>query len=129
LPPQYRLARGLAVVPEARVVAILLLLVSNVFMTLAWYGHLKFLPESRFPLIAVVLLSWGVALFEYLFQVPANRIGYRVFSATQLKIFQEVISISVFIAFAMLVLNERPRWNHAVAFLLIGVAAVLALRK
>jgi uncharacterized protein (DUF486 family) len=129
LPPQYRQARGPAVVPEARVVAILLLLVSNVFMTLAWYGHLKFLPASRFPLIAVVLLSWGIALFEYMFQVPANRIGYRVFSATQLKIFQEVISISVFIAFALLVLNERPRWNHGAAFLLIGVAAVLALRK
>jgi uncharacterized protein (DUF486 family) len=129
LRPQFRLARGPAVFPEARVVAILLLLVSNVFMTLAWYGHLKFLPESRFPLIAVVLLSWGVALFEYMFQVPANRIGYRMFSATQLKIFQEVISISVFIVFALLVLNERPRWNHGAAFLLIGVAAVLALRK
>jgi uncharacterized protein (DUF486 family) len=115
--------------PEAVVVAILLLLVSNVFMTLAWYGHLKFMPESRFPLALVVVVSWGIALFEYCFQVPANRIGYRVFSATQLKIFQEVISISVFIVFALLVLQERPRWNHGLAFLLIGVAAALAVRK
>ncbi|MEX2535547.1 MAG: DMT family protein [Trueperaceae bacterium] len=110
-------------------VAILLLLVSNIFMTLAWYGHLKFLPESRFPLGVVILLSWGIAFFEYCFQVPANRIGYQTFSATQLKIFQEVISISVFIVFAVLVLNERPRWNHGAAFLLIGVAAALAVRR
>lgn len=110
-------------------VAILLLVVSNIFMTIAWYGHLRFLPEGRFPLLAVILLSWGIALFEYMFQVPANRIGYRTFSATQLKIFQEVISIGVFVVFAVLVLNERPRWNHGLAFLLIGIAAALAVRK
>jgi uncharacterized protein (DUF486 family) len=111
------------------VVAILLLIVSNVFMTLAWYGHLRFMPEGRFPLAAVILLSWGIAFFEYCFQVQANRIGYRVFSATQLKIFQEVISISIFIAFALLVLGERPHWNHGLAFLLIGLAAAVAVRR
>lgn len=110
-------------------VAILLLIVANIFMTIAWYGHLRFLPEGRFPLLPVILISWGIALFEYFFQVPANRIGYRTFSATQLKIFQEAISISVFIIFAVLVLNERPRWNHGVAFLLIALAAALAVRK
>ena len=110
-------------------IAILLLVVSNIFMTIAWYGHLRFLPEGRFPLLAVILLSWGIALFEYMFQVPANRIGFRTFSATQLKIFQEVISIGVFVVFAVLVLNERPRWNHGLAFLLIGIAAALAVRK
>ena len=110
-------------------IAILLLVVSNIFVTIAWYGHLRFLPEGRFPLLAVILLSWGIALFEYMFQVPANRIGYRTFSATQLKIFQEVISIGVFVVFAVLVLNERPRWNHGLAFLLIGIAAALAVRK
>lgn len=110
-------------------IAILLLVVSNIFMTIAWYGHLRFLPEGRFPLLTVILLSWGIALFEYMFQVPANRIGYRTFSATQLKIFQEVISIGVFVVFAVLVLNERPRWNHGLAFLLIGIAAALAVRK
>ena len=110
-------------------VAILLLVVSNIFMTIAWYGHLRFLPEGRFPLLVVILLSWGIALFEYMFQVPANRIGYRTFSATQLKIFQEVISIGVFVVFAVVVLNERPRWNHGLAFVLIGLAAALAVRK
>lgn len=110
-------------------IAIVLLVISNIFMTIAWYGHLRFLPEGRYPLLIVIVISWGIALFEYFFQVPANRIGYRTFSATQLKIFQEAISIGVFIVFALLVLNERPRWNHGLAFLLIGMAAVLAVRK
>jgi len=79
--------------------------------------------------LVVILLSWGIALFEYMFQVPANRIGYRTFSATQLKIFQEVISIGVFVVFAVVVLNERLRWNHGLAFVLIGLAAALAVRK
>ncbi|HZJ08902.1 MAG TPA: DMT family protein [Trueperaceae bacterium] len=110
-------------------VALLLLVVANIFMTIAWYGHLRFLPEGRFPLLAVIFISWGIALFEYFFQVPANRIGYRTFSATQLKIFQEAISIAVFVVLAVLVLNERPRWNHGVAFVLVGLAAALAVRK
>jgi uncharacterized protein len=105
-----------------------LLVVSNIFMTLAWYGHLKYLPEGRYPLFAVILLSWGVAFFEYLFQVPANRIGYRSFSATQLKVFQEIISLSVFALFAVLVLGERLAWNHLLAFLLMVGAAYLVVR-
>lgn len=109
--------------------ALLLLVVSNVFMTVAWYGHLRFMPEGRFPLLLVILVSWGIAFFEYIFQVPANRIGYRHFSATQLKIFQEVISIGVFVLFAFLVLGEKPKWNHALAFVLVAAAAVLAVRK
>lgn len=109
--------------------AIALLVVSNLFMTVAWYGHLRFLPEGRYPLGLVILVSWGIALLEYVFQVPANRIGYRTFSATQLKIFQEVISISVFVVFALLVLGERPRWNHGLAFVLVAIAAALAVRR
>lgn len=107
---------------------ILLLAISNVFMTLAWYGHLKFLPEGRYPLLLVILLSWGIAFFEYLFQVPANRIGYRHFSATQLRVFQEVISLSVFALFAVLVLGERLRWNHLAAFVLMAAAVYLIVR-
>jgi uncharacterized protein len=105
-----------------------LLVVSNIFMTLAWYGHLKYLPEGRYPLFTVILLSWGVAFLEYLFQVPANRIGYRSFSATQLRIFQEIISLSVFALFAVLVLGERLGWNHLAAFLLMVAAAYLVVR-
>ena len=107
---------------------LLLLVVSNIFMTLAWYGHLKYLPEGRFPLLIVILLSWGVAFFEYVFQVPANRIGYRHFSATQLKVFQEIISLSVFALFAVFVLGERLNWNHLLAFLLMVGAAYLVIR-
>lgn len=105
-----------------------LLVVSNVFMTLAWYGHLKYLPEGRFPLLVVILLSWGVAFFEYVFQVPANRIGYRHFSATQLKVFQEIISLSIFALFATTVLGERLGWNHLLAFVLMVGAAYLVVR-
>lgn len=107
---------------------LLLLIISNIFMTLAWYGHLKYLPEGRYSLPVVILLSWGVAFFEYLFQVPANRIGYRHFSATQLKVFQEIISLSVFALFAVLVLGERLNWNHLLAFLLVAAAAYLVVR-
>ena len=100
---------------------VLLLLASNVFMTLAWYGHLRF---KNVPLWQAILLSWGIAFFEYCLQVPANRLGYfGHFTAFQLKILQEGMSIGVFIVFAVLALGETPRWNHAVALLLI-VAAV-----
>ena len=102
---------------------ILLLIVSNLFMTLAWYGHLKFMPGARWPMFAVILASWGVAFFEYCFQVPANRIGYQTFSATQLKIIQEAISLGVFCLFAAAVLGERLRWNHILSFVL-GLGAV-----
>ena len=85
-----------------------LLLLSNMFMTMAWYGHLKFKNK---PLLLVIIVSWAIAFFEYCLQVPANRMGYQVASAAQLKIIQEVITLSVFIVFAWLYLGERPTWN------------------
>ncbi|MCQ2604587.1 MAG: DMT family protein [Spirochaetia bacterium] len=105
---------------------ILLLLISNVFMTFAWYGHLKFRSTN---LLIVILVSWGIAFFEYIFQVPANRIGARYCSTAQLKIIQEVISLSVFSLFSILYLKEQFRWNYAVAFLFIVLAVVFVLKK
>ncbi|MCG6167575.1 DMT family protein [Leptospira sp. FAT2] len=104
----------------------LLLLCSNVFMTFAWYGHLKFFHGWSLPL--TIVLSWGIALFEYMLMVPANRIGYAEegYNAFQLKILQEIITISVFIVFASLILKERIKWNHAVSFLLILAAVGFA---
>ena len=104
----------------------LLLLGSNIFMTFAWYGHLK---QPQWPLWLAVVLSWGIAFFEYCFQVPANRIGYATFSAMQLKILQEVISISIFVVFAIAVLGEKLRWNHAISFLLVLGAVYFAFLK
>lgn len=106
---------------------VILLFISNIFMTLAWYGHLKFFKGDTHGLFTIILISWGIAFFEYCFQVPANRLGYGVFSATQLKIIQEVISITVFIGFAITVLGETLRWNHIAAFILIGIAVYLAV--
>lgn len=103
---------------------VLLLIASNAFMTLAWYGHLKF---KHAALVTVVVVSWLIAALEYCFQVPANRIGYGRFSATQLKVIQEVISLSVFAVFAFFYLKEVPTWRSALAFLLI-VAAVALVR-
>jgi len=102
-----------------RALPFLLLVGSNVFMTFAWYGHLRYKNSSIF---IAILASWLIAGFEYLLQVPANRLGHENFSATQLKLAQEVISISVFIVFALLYLGEQPRWNHLVAFACIGLA-------
>jgi uncharacterized protein (DUF486 family) len=102
---------------------ILLLIASNLFMTIAWYGHLRHRDVALWKVIAV---SWLIAFFEYCLQVPANRWGYGQFSATQLKIMQEVISISVFCAFCYLYLGEMPRWNHIVAFVLIVAAVAFA---
>jgi len=99
---------------------IVLLLISNVFMTFAWYGHLRFKQTS---LWLVILVSWGLAFFEYCFQVPANRFGHGQFTAPQLKMMQEVITLLVFVGFSTLVLREPPRWNDLVGFGLI-VAAV-----
>ena len=93
---------------------LVLLTVANVFMTFAWYGHLKFRSA---PLLLVIVTSWGIAFFEYILQVPANRWGSYSYSATELKIIQEVITIGVFTAFAMLYLGEKIRWNHWMAFL------------
>jgi len=105
---------------------VVLLVISNFFMTLAWYGHLKYLRGAKWPLFAVILISWGIAFFEYCFQVPANRIGYATFSATQLKIIQEVVSLVVFSLFAIAVLGEKLRWNHGVSFLLLLGAVYFA---
>ncbi|MGA2251662.1 DMT family protein [Terracidiphilus sp.] len=102
---------------------ILLLFCSNIFMTMAWYGHLKF---RNTPLMLVILASWGIAFFEYCFQVPANRFGYGQFTAFQLKIIQEVITLTVFIVFAWLYLGEQMKWNYAVSFLFILGAVAFA---
>jgi uncharacterized protein (DUF486 family) len=102
------------------VLTIGLLLMSNLFMTFAWYGHLKF---KAAPLIVVILVSWGIAFFEYVLQVPANRIGHGHFSAAQLKTIQEVITLTVFAGFSALYLGEPIRWNHAVGFALIAAGA------
>jgi uncharacterized protein (DUF486 family) len=110
--------------------AFLLLTISNIFMTFAWYGHLKFL--KAYPLVAVIFISWGIALFEYAFQVPANRIGSNSGMTTaQLKIGQEAITLVVFCIFARLVLKEHLTWNVYVGFLfiLIGVGFVFYFGK
>ncbi len=102
----------------------LLLIISNTFMTFAWYGHLRY---EKTPLWIVVFASWGIAFFEYCFQVPANRIGNLAgTSAGQLKVMQEIITLIVFVIFAVLFLKEKLAWNHLVAFLLIGLAAYFA---
>ncbi len=102
---------------------VLLLLCSNVFMTFAWYGQLKF-PGT--PLWVVIPVSWGIAFFEYCLAVPANRIGYTVYSAAQLKTMQEVITLSVFAVFSTFYLGEAIKWNHIVAFALRAAAAFFA---
>src|SRR5262245_28270093 len=106
----------------------LLLLASNVFMTLAWYGPLKMKWLEGKPLFVAILLSWGIAFFEYCLMVPANRTGYLSgqFTGYQLKILQECITLAVFVAFAWLVLGERFRWNYVVSFSLIVAAAAFA---
>ncbi len=96
-----------------RLIPILLLSVSNVFMTFAWYGHLKYKSS---PLWIAVGVSWLIAFFEYCFQVPANRIGHQYFSTVQLKTIQEVITLVVFAVFSVLYLKESLRWNHLIAF-------------
>ena len=103
---------------------ILLLAGSNVFMTFAWYGHLKF---TNRPLLLVILVSWGIAFFEYCLQVPANRIGYTVYNAAQLKTIQEIITLIVFVAFSVFWLGASIKWNHLIGFGLIAVAAFFIL--
>lgn len=104
---------------------ILLLIISNVFMTYAWYGHLKYTDK---PLWIVILVSWGIAFFEYCFQVPANRLGYGKFDAYQLKMIQEVISLSVFAVFSVLYLQEALKWNHIISFTLMAGAVYFMFR-
>jgi uncharacterized protein (DUF486 family) len=105
---------------------ILLLTISNVFMTFAWYGHLKGLKDK--PWWIAAFISWGIALFEYLFQVPANRIGSSVYSTAQLKIIQEVITLTVFVPFAVFYLKEKITWNYAMAGLCMAGAVFFMFR-
>lgn len=105
---------------------IILLTISNIFMTFAWYGHLKFKSTA---LWVVILASWGIAFFEYCFQVPANRIGHDYFSASQLKIMQEAITIIIFCFFSVLYLKEELKWNYLVGFALILLAVFFVFKK
>lgn len=107
---------------------ILLLIASNVFMTFAWYGHLKF---KEVPLWKAIFVSWGIAFLEYCLMVPANRMGYinGTFTATQLKIVQEAITLTVFVFFAVLYLKEEIKWNYLVSFAFILIAVFFAFKK
>jgi len=106
-------------------VAVVLLICSNAFMTIAWYGHLK---HTKSPLVIAILASWGIAFFEYCFQVPANRVGYTALTLTQLKILQEVITLVVFTIFALLVFGQIPKWNYLVSYALIVGAVYFAFK-
>lgn len=106
----------------ALAVPVVLLTISNIFMTFAWYGHLK---HKSAPLWITILVSWGIAFFEYCFQVPANRLGSEHYSGIQLKVIQEVLTLLVFSVFAVTYLGESLRWNHGAAFVLIVLAVVL----
>lgn len=110
----------------AHILPIILLLGSNAFMTFAWYGHLRF-PGTA--LWIIVPVSWGIAFFEYCLAVPANRIGYTVYSGAELKVIQEIITISVFAVFAVLYLGETIRWNHLVAFGCLVLAAFFMFHR
>ena len=105
---------------------IVLLLISNIFMTFAWYGHLRF---RSLPLLLVILASWGIAFFEYCFQVPANRIGYNCYNAVQLKTIQEVITLTVFAFFSVLYLKEQFKWNYLIGFIFIILAVFFIFKK
>lgn len=116
---------------------ILLLTLSNAFMTLAWYGHLKFREmkwSENLPLVAIILISWGIALFEYALQVPANRIGFKgtggPFSLVQLKVIQEVITLTVFVIFSLVFFrNETFRLNHFIGFVFLILAVYFIFKK
>lgn len=103
-----------------------LLVLSNIFMMFAWYGHLKF---KSAPLWAVILISWAIAFFEYCLQVPANRIGHNYWDAAHLKTLQEVITLSVFVVFSLLYLKEEFKWNYAVGFGLMILAVFFVFKK
>jgi uncharacterized protein (DUF486 family) len=118
-------------------IAILLLILSNAFMTLAWYGHLKFKEmkwSQNLGLMSIILISWGIALFEYMLQVPANRIGFKEnggpFSLLQLKVIQEVITLTVFVIFSILFFkNETFRLNHFIGFVFLILAVYFIFKK
>lgn len=117
--------------------SIILLIISNAFMTYAWYGHLQLEKDNwvmRWGIVGVILFSWGIALFEYIFQVPANRIGYQEhggpFSLFQLKLIQEVVSLSVFTIFALVVFKtDKLQWNHIAAMVCILLAVFFIFKK
>ncbi len=116
---------------------IVLLVLANIFMTFAWYGHLKFAELKWFHklgLVSIIFISWGIALFEYFFQVPANRIGFKdnggPFSLIQLKVLQEVITLVVFTGFTLLFFkNETFKWNHAISFMFLILAVYFIFKK
>jgi len=110
----------------SEVLTVVLLILSNIFMTFAWYGHLKYKDT---PLFKVIMISWLIAFVEYCFQVPANRIGHNFFSAAQLKIMQEVITLVVFTVFSVLYLKEGLKWNYIVGFLMILGAVFFVFKK
>ncbi len=114
-----------AVLSSPYVLPILMLLGSNIFMTMAWYWHLRF---KEVPLFGVILLSWGLAFIEYCLAVPANRWGNAVYSAAQLKTMQEVITLTVFAIFSVVYLHQALNWNHAVGFALIAAGAFFVFR-
>lgn len=103
-----------------------MLTISNVFMTFAWYGHLKYKSTA---LWVVILVSWGIAFLEYCFQVPANRIGHEYYSAAQLKTIQEIITLVVFSVFSVLYLKEQFKWNYLIGFAFIILAAFFIFKK
>lgn len=119
-------ARQAAMQIPVPLVTVGLLTLSNIFMTFAWYGHLRY-KGVALPL--VILTSWGIAFFEYLLQVPANRIGYGYFSAAELKTIQEIISLTVFMLFSTFWLHESLRWNHILGFALIVLAAWVIFKE
>ncbi len=108
------------------VAPVLLLIASNVFMTFAWYGHLRFKSS---PIVLAIMASWGIALIEYCFAVPANRLGSAVYSTAQLKTIQEVVTLLVFAGFSVLYLRESLGWNHLVGFALIAAGAAFVFHK
>jgi uncharacterized protein (DUF486 family) len=115
---------------------IALLIISNTFMTIAWYGHLKFKDmewSKNLGLFAIILISWGLAFFEYMFQVPANRIGFKddggPFNLVQLKTIQEVVTLTIFSIFSIVVFKQRFEWNHIVGFCLLILAVFVIFKK
>ena len=112
---------------KSLITTIILLIISNLFMTIAWYGHLKTNKDTA--LWIVILVSWGIAFLEYCFLIPANRIGHEYFTVTQLKVAQEVITLAVFAVFSTFYFHEHFRWNHLAAFCLLIAAVFLTFKK
>jgi uncharacterized protein (DUF486 family) len=115
----------MSILLSPKVLPIFMLIASNVFMTFAWYGHLKY---TSAPLWIAVIVSWGIAFFEYWLAVPANRIGHEFYSAAELKTIQEVVTLAVFAAFSVLYLRESLTWNHAIGFALIAGGSAFIFR-